>query len=103
KSKHLTSWRSAAVQQRSGHRAKEYAQSKSVSILASNPFSLFPSFVFGFSPYVINVLWVLTVLNRTAAITCQARPDIEIRRDPTTQILAISLKERFVCRSESGG
>jgi len=38
----------------------------------------------------------LTVLNRTAAITCQARPDIEIRRDPTTYILAIPLKERFV-------
>ena len=64
--------------------------------------SVTPSF--GFSPYVINVLWVLTVLNRTAAITCQARPDIEIRHDPTTQILAISLKERFVSsRSESGG
>jgi len=43
-------------------------------------------------------------MNRTAAITCQARPDIEIRHDPTTQILAISLKERFVSsRSESGG
>jgi len=46
--------------------------------------------------HVINVLWVLTVMNRTAATTCQARPDIEIRHDPTTQILAISLKERFV-------
>jgi hypothetical protein len=41
---------------------------------------------------------------RTAAITCQARPDIEIRHNPTTQILAISLKERFVSSgSESGG
>ena len=59
---------------------------------------------FGLSPYVINILWVVTVVNRTAAITCQARPDIEIRHNPTTQILAISLKERFVSSgSESGG
>jgi hypothetical protein len=63
-----------------------------------------PLLPFGFSPYVINVLWILTVLNRTAAITCQARPDIEIRHDPTTQILAISLKKRFLSSgSESGG
>jgi hypothetical protein len=62
-----------------------------------------PSLRFGSSPYAINVLWVLTV-NPTAAIRCQARPDIEIRHDPTTQILAISLKERFVSSgSESGG
>jgi hypothetical protein len=63
-----------------------------------------PLLAFGFSPCVINVLWISTVPNRTAAIACQARPDIEIRHDPTTQILAISLKKRFLSSgSESGG
>jgi hypothetical protein len=70
----------------------------------TKPTGISNTVTFGFSPCVSNVLWVLTVLNRSAATTCQARPDIEIRHDPTTQILAISLKERFVSSgSESGG
>src|SRR6478609_10592150 len=42
--------------------------------------------------FAINVLWVLRVLNRTTAITYQAKPYIKIRRCPTRQIRTISVK-----------